>query len=188
MAVTSISVILTVFVLKLHHGKPHQREIPRWVRVLVLKYIARFVNSSCVSASNYDHQDKRLRSGKNTKKLANENTDICLRLINDGIHLNSFRRTHMNHGRPNSLIQTDSLLDVSNLDSSEQRRLGILDEILKYLKILVARRDEDDRESDILKEWQQVAVVMDRFLFFCFLTIILLTTCVNLIIYPVFYS
>lgn len=38
---TSLSIMLTVFVLQLHHAGPHQRTVPAWIRTLVIGYIAR---------------------------------------------------------------------------------------------------------------------------------------------------
>lgn len=43
MAITSISIILTVWVLALHHCGPHQSAVPRWARRCVLGTLARIV-------------------------------------------------------------------------------------------------------------------------------------------------
>ncbi|KAL8568804.1 hypothetical protein ACOMHN_000087 [Nucella lapillus] len=40
MAMTSLSIILTVFVLQLHHVGPHQKRVPRWVWTLVVDILA----------------------------------------------------------------------------------------------------------------------------------------------------
>jgi len=43
MAVTSISIIMTVFVLNIYHCSPHQTELSPWIRRLVLGKLARLV-------------------------------------------------------------------------------------------------------------------------------------------------
>ena len=47
MAMTSLSIVLTVFVLQLHHVSPNTKPVPTWVRKLVIGVIARviFMNS-----------------------------------------------------------------------------------------------------------------------------------------------
>ncbi|XP_055874412.1 neuronal acetylcholine receptor subunit alpha-10-like isoform X3 [Biomphalaria glabrata] len=43
MGMTSLSIILTVFVLQLHHVGPHKRRVPRWLKSLVFGFFARVV-------------------------------------------------------------------------------------------------------------------------------------------------
>ena len=47
---TSLSIILTVFVLQLHHVGPHKRPVPGWLRTLVCKVFARMV---CMSRESH---------------------------------------------------------------------------------------------------------------------------------------
>ncbi|KAK3726255.1 hypothetical protein RRG08_008636 [Elysia crispata] len=71
MGMTSLSIILTVFVLQLHHVGPHKRPVPGWMRTLVCKVFARVV---CMSRDSHpfakrqpqEHQIKRYhpRGGK----------------------------------------------------------------------------------------------------------------------------
>lgn len=73
---------------------------------------------------------------------------------------------------------------TQDLCSIELQRLKVLEEILKYLKLMVAKRDEDDRETDIVNEWRQVAQVMDRFLFWFFMLVSTIATLVIMVIIP----
>ncbi|GFO05211.1 neuronal acetylcholine receptor subunit alpha-10 [Plakobranchus ocellatus] len=43
MGMTSLSIILTVFVLQLHHVGPHKRPVPRWLRTIICDMLARLV-------------------------------------------------------------------------------------------------------------------------------------------------
>ncbi|GFR62847.1 neuronal acetylcholine receptor subunit alpha-10 [Elysia marginata] len=50
MGMTSLSIILTVFVLQLHHVGPHKRPVPDWLRTLVCNVFARAV---CMSKDSH---------------------------------------------------------------------------------------------------------------------------------------
>ena len=41
MGMTSLSIVLTVFVLQLHHASPRQRPAPVWLHCLMIRYVAR---------------------------------------------------------------------------------------------------------------------------------------------------
>jgi len=41
MGMTSLSIVLTVFVLQLHHASPRQRPAPAWLHCLMVRYVAR---------------------------------------------------------------------------------------------------------------------------------------------------
>ena len=197
MAVTSVSVILTVFVLKLHHCGPHQAEVPTWVRLLVLKYLARFVRCQCLPARKRTsksrlHKDERQKGVRNSPS---ENAEICLRLVNEVNQLNrspmfgSFRRQEPARTLDREDDSVEQLnpppLSMSSI-GAEFKRLALMEEILKYLRVIVAKRDDDDSENEVVSEWRQVAQVMDRVLFYLFLFVTGTATVVVLVFIPVF--
>ena len=53
---------------------------------------------------------------------------------------------------------------------------------------MVSKRDEDDYEVEIVNEWQQVAAVMDRVLFWFFLTTTVVATFVMMLFIPMIQS
>ena len=55
MAMTSLSIMLTVFVLQLHHAGPHQKAVPAWMRSLVIGAIARVLCMRSHLPSYYGH-------------------------------------------------------------------------------------------------------------------------------------
>ena len=76
-------------------------------------------------------------------------------------------------------------MTMTNTDvAADIKRLTVMEEILKYLKIMVAKRDEDDSENEIVNEWRHVAQVMDRFLFWLFLLTTVVATIVMMVIIP----
>ena len=208
MAVTSISVILTVCVLKLHHCGPHQTEVPRWLRFVMLKVIARIVRCQCAPLPSAAGRNRRNgKSSKKANKLPHENAEICLRLVNE-CNLNKhspvaeFRTaTSNNKGPPGVRINGQEAtsgggvgvgggghmanMATTTMDvTADLKRLTVMEEILKYLKIMVAKRDEDDSENEVINEWRHVAQVMDRFLFWLFLLTTVVATLVMMVIIP----
>ena len=65
-------------------------------------------------------------------------------------------------------------------------RNSSMDEILKYLKFMVAKSDAEDAETDVVDEWKQVALVVDRLFFWLFLLLTIFSTIILLVIVPAF--
>ncbi|XP_050402297.1 neuronal acetylcholine receptor subunit alpha-10 isoform X2 [Patella vulgata] len=83
MAMTSMSIILTVFVLQLHHVGPHQKPVPRWMKSLVINILARAV---CMCST--------------AQSAKNPSDDVCLSTFMENIESGN-----CNGGRPpNGLI------------------------------------------------------------------------------------
>ena len=57
MGMTSMSIILTVFVLQLHHVGPHKRPVPGWLNTIVVGLFARLV---CMSRDSQPFKQHRL--------------------------------------------------------------------------------------------------------------------------------
>ena len=213
MAVTSVSVILTVFVLKLHHCAPNQKRVPSWVRHYVLGFLARIVRCSCVSAKVQYIQARKTR--KRTSDNGFNDTEASTKLINDvesltrnhlkidtisgsfkrncnhtSSFINDIRDSKMNLDvRDNSMSNRSSFTEEDlNLNTRKDTciRKGSMDEILKYLKFMVAKSDAEDAATDIADEWKQVALVVDRLFFWLFLLLTIFSTIILLVIVPAF--
>ena len=206
MAMTSISVILTVGVLKLHHSGPHQTRVPPWMRTLILHGLASLVHC-------------RWRAHKPKSKFvctkeARDGADMCLRLVNEvtngrrspvfssparpapytpttapsnkhepRFHHNALGdHGHVEDSAVSNKRATPRQTDIAN----DIRRLNVMEEILRYLQIMVTKKDADDAEMDIMTEWRQVAKVIDRFLFLLFLTVTLSATVIIMVLIPFF--
>ena len=186
MSVTSFSVILTVIVLKLHHCGPHQVPVPALLRCLVLKWLARIVRCNC-HTKPHTRPSPPKRWAHNSR-VYDESSDVSLRLVNDCNSrqhspiaeiraVNRFRpaEPHMN----NTSYSRDYFREIK-----EQKDTVIMEEILRCLRILVSKRDEDDNEADVVNEWRQVALVLDRFLFCVFMISTLISTFIVMVVYP----
>ena len=91
MALTSLSVIFTVWVLKLHHNGVYQVPVPPSLRRFVLGRLARFVcPKSFTSNTKVKALKRRMRetSDEHSQRLASSryDSDLCLRLMGNGSH------------------------------------------------------------------------------------------------------
>ena len=281
MAVTSISVILTVFVLKLHHCCPHQTAVPQIVRYLILGHLARLVrctsiyggggggsggggsgggvapSPACFGRAGSEATRRRAgpAGGGHRRSVPGDKLptidEIPLRLFqDDGLYRHllgggsvpdylPLQTTELSSstgigvcgvgvgggGRARCDVLPPEVTSVERSDSPSHggfvggrsgggcgagvggvgggngggisgsggptslvavdiRRLNIMEEILKYLKMVVEKKDEDEREIEVVNEWRQVAHVIDRFFFWCFLLTTLAGTVAIMIVIP----
>lgn len=174
MAVTSLSIILTVIVLNLHHARPHQRVLPNWVRYLVLHVIARIVRCKCGPKMNRQRQKQEANS--------TDQKETSLRLANDVT-----RHSPVTELRASRLLRrADQSNDycVYPESGSDSRRQALMEDMLRCIKKMVARRDQEDQDEATVTEWQDVAAVFDRLLFIFCLIVTVLTTLILILIIP----
>ena len=183
MAMTSLSIVLTVFVLQLHHVGPNQKPVPLWIKNIVIKVIGpllcmkgyvdnHYSNTSAAKASDdvttsfSDHQMDYLDSSNNCNGKAHYPPHHQSHLHPLLTHSPSVRRQVLSRG------------DYQNDDKVSY------DQISSHLKILVSKHDGEDEFQDIINEWRLVAHIMDRFLFWIFLVGSFLSSLVILVFMP----
>ena len=204
MAVASVSVILTVLVMKLHHCAPQQKRVPKWIRIVVLGILAKLVRCDCTSGvrtlkvefeikkhkSMLRDKMKERQKDTTTKLFSNieikEDIDESDATLSDNDVTGNTPKTGSGH---NYFTDVQKSLNVPEQSSSNDNSDSIIQkttsEILKYLKYLVAKSDDTDAEEDIISEWKQVALVVDRLMFWTFLLITIVSTLVILVFVPV---
>lgn len=204
MAVASVSVILTVLVMKLHHCAPQQKRVPKWVRIVVLGILAKIVRCNCVSGVRSLKGEFEIRKQKSTlrDKMKGRQKDTTTKLfsnieIRDDMEDSDATlsdndvtgNTPKTGSGNNYFTDVQKSLNLPEQSSSNDNSDSIVKkttaEILKYLKYLVAKSDDTDAEDDIVSEWKQVALVVDRLMFWTFLLITILSTLVILVFVPV---
>ena len=160
MAMTSLSIVLTVFVLQLHHVGPNQKPVPRWIRRVVVGVISRALCMRSHIESYYGYRpDEETLTGNQRKS-----DDMCLKTFHDNReHLNN-KDTNNCNGR----LNVNQCNPQNNFEPVDNRNIAY-DKISNHLKILVSRHDTEDDFQDIINEWRLVAHIMDRFLFWLFL-------------------
>jgi hypothetical protein len=162
MAMTSLSIVLTVFVLQLHHVGPHERPVPRWVKFIIFQIIARLIFMRKAL--------KRMEYGKEARR-----DEMCLAAFGDPMDI---KDTNCN-GRLSPLQLSHDRLD-------RERGSLAFDKISKHLKVLVAKQTYEDSFQEIVDEWRLVAHIMDRFLFWVFFICGFVSSLVILVIRPMY--
>ena len=202
MAMTSLSIVLTVFVLQLHHVGPNQKPIPRWIKRLVIDVIARGL---CMGNhvdnyynSRYKAHQRQHHFNGNDVTLSQRPNDIRPTSAN-GRSAHKDTNASCNGGLNNyqGHLQLHPLLEKSNLKNRSRTSMGdnvtdtsvygdnvVYDRLSSQLKILVSKNETEDDFQDIVNEWRLVAHVMDRLLFWLFLIGSLISSISILVLKP----
>lgn len=193
MSLTSVSVIMTVLVLNLHHRGPNRQEIPLWMRRIVLGKLRQFfcINNSSSSLVT-TNETKFLRSMslkmtldniaqelQNEMQMENGMADTIV-TDNQGTTIHSPRDVRFNSLQNENLKRSRT---KSNRGHSYSR---INDEILQSLRSVIDKHEREDHDYEIIQDWRRVAQVVDRILFWVFFLGTLISTIIVLVICPTF--
>lgn len=219
MALTSVSVILTVFVLNLHYRDPRSSAVPQWLRRLAglgpdrrrrrrrqhgLIFRRRRDDDTSPVDDDEDNDsaalpssfvvegyvgDAACRCAQNVSlQMTMENLADELKQELDGRHHReeASSSSSTSAGRGVGGRKPASSSSSSDRPSSILHRQAALSnrEILKALQKVVERYEVDDDEGTVVYEWRQMAVAVDRILFWVFLVGTLSSTVVILGIVP----
>ena len=199
MALTSVSVIMTVMVLNLHFRGPRDAPVPGWLKFL-------FVGRGKVPGLNTHLQNSPFMDKVTSNSSFRQRRSTSLRITIENLaqelqddyrmgETESF--STRNNNEMSSNIRNDLLSDTSDQgvhslrgsmasDLSNQRAgLRTNEEILNVMKSIISRYERDDCQEDRLHEWRQVAVGVDKVLFSIFLTSTVGATVVLLILAPI---
>ena len=155
MAVTTLSMVLTVLVLNLHGIA--DRPVPRWLEVLLLNYLAKLLCMSCTSDYDKIHKHKRSRTIRRT--------------VNNGSMHNSILDDESEEQVPiialNGSVRGNATTHETSFTSPWERRVTSSPQ--KPKPSHSKDETEPQKPPDYSKEWQRIAEVVDRFLFWLFL-------------------
>ncbi|KAK7115633.1 hypothetical protein V1264_001467 [Littorina saxatilis] len=165
MILVSVSTVLTVMVLNVHHK--NYRPVPRWIKVLILRYAARVVfftdTGTCrriqVQQTNSDFTHQNGLSGKHSQDKAG------LPQLNGS-------------SRPMSALGEETPVPGNtNLGPLVQ----VLQEQLRLLNKAEERKKSKERHEIQDNEWRNVAIVLDRLFLMLFLLFFTITSLVVLV-------
>ncbi|KAL3867163.1 hypothetical protein ACJMK2_044385 [Sinanodonta woodiana] len=191
MALTSISVIMTVFVLNLHHRGPCKQRVPRWIRNVFINKLSTLM---CLSSDRdypryYSDEDKFIKN-------------ISLKITLDNIQHALQNELQMENGTKDSTVNDNTITLVQSVQSKpefilphqtethkrpKKRSTSIRrtnEEILHSLKKILEKHEKEDRDYEVIQEWRRVAQVVDRILFWIFFIGTLTSTLAVLVIAP----
>ena len=181
MAITTLSMVLTVLVLNLNAIS--ERPVPYWVRVVILDYIGKLFcrcGTPSISARNCEAGGEREDGGR----LADAEED----LRGTGL-LTEAQKMRMAHYR-NSMLRDDLEEEVpvialnGNVPSAQETsfvflgsRRGTDNGGATGVRVRSPRGtrhvEEKEKPPDYSKDWQQLAEIVDRLFFWSFLLVII---------------
>ena len=189
MAITTLSMVLTVFVLNLHHIT--DRPVPQWVKRLVLIYLARMMGI-CIKLDN-DKGNKvpKTRNRRHGGPLGNhvnfrrtsvrlDNNDERTAIIELQPVGNSSNQSPMHTANGDtertSLMQDKVYSDNDSIPSGSPARGGF--HYGTTTNLANQKKDDKQLEQEWARDWRRVAEVFDRLFFWLFLLAILISTLV----------
>lgn len=101
---------------------------------------------------------------------------------NDSLNnMNDLRNSHHKSNKQNSTctVKTTSLSSSSAASNGK-----VQDEILRSLRYLMSKQEQEEQNMKIVNEWRQIATVLDRALFWVFLVGTLVSSISFLVIVP----
>ncbi|XP_077866466.1 neuronal acetylcholine receptor subunit alpha-10-like [Saccoglossus kowalevskii] len=179
----SLSCVMTIWVLNLHYHDGHTHRVPNWVRKVVFGVLARIMrikradSGSDMSVEAMNSLSRELNSAANNEGMfsnshteTNSNRYCCLengRLIFKSV--SSFSKTEERerlldkHSNPKMFVMSDKT----------ERDIG---EILRHVRHFSQRVLAKEKKNHNLKEWKEIAYIMDRMLLVIFFILFLMVT------------
>ncbi|RUS75096.1 hypothetical protein EGW08_017150 [Elysia chlorotica] len=175
MGMTSMSIILTVFVLQLHHVGPHKRPVPGWLNTLVVGVFSRLV---CIPGE-HDACYSPLISHSQCTLLCPSSSQTA--------HSSATRPRNCDQGQQD--MSADSFHfsqgQGTTLQNSPKPRLSFMQAGMMCQSGCMEGPALEHYQQLVL-EWQFVAHVMDRLLFWLFLALAIVCSLAILVIKPLF--
>lgn len=171
---SGMSVVFSVLVLNIHHKGVLSRSPPR-----ALKCLARaFARLFCMKVQLDD-----ATSTANYRAVYSPANFTCKSHDNESLLYNDMQRHTPIHV---DIQDTDALNDVmnQNMPQSVPGKSNIDIEILNYFKQMMVNHEQSLVEKQIVREWQEIARVMDKAFFWLFLSITVLSTIFILVLSP----
>ena len=170
MAITTLSMVLTVFVLNLHHVT--DRPVPRWAKKLVLVYLARLM-CMCQFESKVIREEEEIQEKKNKYRVTPNSLGKAigsqiglLASLNGTLGVKSSPAARARGDRKQS---ADSVfLDKHEPSYRSRYTYGGEDKPEGV--------DPKALEEQWTREWRHLAEVVDRLFFWLFLSAIVITT------------
>ncbi len=198
MAITTLSMVLTVFVLNLHHIT--DRPVPHWVKRLVLVYLARMMGI-CIkldedSDGGGSHSSKvpKTKNRRHGGPLGNhvtfrrtsvrlDDSDERTAIIElQPVANSSVNQSPLHHANGDtertSLMHDKVYSDSESISGSPARGFNYGTASSSSSNPANQRRDTKQLEQEWAKDWRRVAEVFDRLFFWLFLLAILISTLV----------
>ena len=179
MAITTLSMVLTVLVLNLHHIS--DRPVPFWLKKLTLVYLARAMCMCSYSQYAVDHKKAQEELRTKYRFVPNKNLG---RVVGSQVGLmQNLNGVGGTAEQKEELLKTTTTTTASTTANTPLRQPGAefgyrfsLDDSMTSEEQVKA--DRKKLEEQYAKDWRHVAEVMDRLFFWLFFLSIIVSTMV----------
>uniref|UniRef100_A0A1I8G662 Neur_chan_LBD domain-containing protein n=1 Tax=Macrostomum lignano TaxID=282301 RepID=A0A1I8G662_9PLAT len=165
MSTTSLSIVLTVFVLHLHHIGPNDKPVPRWLRRFLFKRLAPLLCMTSVAR----YQRKARRKRRELRQLDDSDQPAVDDITDEA---------------EDELETATCTTTASTFRQQHQFRQSI--RLDRHIRRLMRQQLDDEAAQLLISDWRTVAYVMDRLLFWLFLTAAFTSTLIILVVMPLF--
>ena len=180
MAITTMAMVATVFVLNLYGMK--EKPLPKWAKTIFITYMAKFLcMCNCASPQNLhvvSDTESNMPSAANrarSRSRADRASFLLRRKSSDDSTLPLRRVSQDSTTHRRSLIPPDG----AQRELSPARYQMLYGDARRYGFFPDSEKDKDkDKKVDYTKDWVHVAAVFDRLFFWLCLIFIVLTTLV----------
>ena len=187
MAITTISIMMTVVVLNFHYRGPSKKPAPKWLKEIILNKMGYWF---CCDLSSAPSTQVRSSDYQITKTWIN-----CDHMCVDQSNIS-------NHSMMPSTKQNSLNTIVDGTDSptfcghqSDMLKAGASEEfnvhdctyhkdLVKILRFMVNKEEQEIQKNGMINEWRQMALVIDRVFFWLFLVAIVLSSFIFLVVVP----
>jgi len=184
MSLTSLSVLLAVVLLNVHLYGSALKPVPSRLRRILFYRLAPCLHVNLHRGSKLDNQKDPLQS---TVKIPRRATTIYNAVFLNENDLLSNGQQQSSHTFESTTINENNLnsdaSSTSNMQTSS-RSLGECKRLLTEINRLILRPTETHEEDIIVRDWQNVALVLDRCLFILYILLTSILTIGTLIIAP----
>lgn len=166
MAMTSMSVIFSVFVLHIHHRGNLHRRAPSWLRktALVLSKVVCHRPSPLLSQSKQEFLRKQQQQQRSIKMSMRTGYGS----FNQGFKLSPLRNVTlrtMENGEYSIQPSNNGESHCHDVKHNGRVAPSLEEELLAQLQVIVKRYEKEDSEIRVNSEWEDIAIVFDRVLF-----------------------
>ncbi|KAL1422278.1 hypothetical protein MTO96_022155 [Rhipicephalus appendiculatus] len=185
MAITSISVVMTVIVLNFHYRGPSRKEVPAWLRRLLL-------DKSNRSDLDDDGDGGRRPAADDTFRLVVDSVVIG---GEDRYTRGEYAEHSASNESPSPVIHGDMSRNNASGTARHRRCRGgaasggstkrVQEEVLRTLRYLLEKQQREEHLTRTVNEWRQMALVIDRTLFWFFLVITAVSSICFLVVIPI---
>jgi nicotinic acetylcholine receptor len=190
MGLTSLSVLLAVVLLNVHLYGSALKPVPRRLRRILFFHVAPILRVKLHRSTTVNDQKRTQRTSTTAPRRSTtiynavflNETDLSANSQQPVSHtLNSTTmNSNSNSDTRNELLPPSSTTNIQTTPQSLQECKRLLGELNR----LILRPTETSEEDIIIRDWQNVALVFDRILFYTYILLTTVLTALTLLLAP----